>query len=103
MDVMKSLRQTGRTTRMLEAAIAYANEKGSCLVVAADANHARTLERSAAKIPGYSRAVRVLPMRSLELDPLTLCVFGSRDGVFIDHFAIESRYSTVLRRLHEFD
>lgn len=98
-----SLRQTGRTTRMLEEATRLA-EDGREVYVVADSQHEANRCRI---LLGRGSRVRALAWSD---ERVTWGSIGgairgaSRDAVVLfDHHAIEDRFAPVLEMLHRFD
>ena len=107
--------RTGRTTRMLQAAIAAAEEGKYVMVYAASRQHADELQRRAATMVGtepYATKIRTpgngeITFESaqdgrLSWDTMRPRVWRSIP-VFTDHWAIESHLAKALEELHRFD
>ncbi len=100
-----SKRQTGRTTRMLAAAMDAARAGRAVYVVGADANHARALldmcPPEARSLGVKFESARRLP----ELDMRTGEMRGAHPNclVFIDHYAVETRVAWALNEMTRFD
>ena len=117
---MTTLRGTGRTTRMLEMAIAEARKPQYVMVVAANQRDADRLKEQCAKMLGrkpsgpkvylaadgepYGGEITFDPVDG-EFDWKTLRVRGAYPTipVFVDHFAIEAEFGHILRELHRYD
>lgn len=105
-------RRTGRTTRMLRAAIA-AVEEGKAVqvyVVAAHLNHARQLEVQAlSTFPGHSESIKKIRFRTwatmekLDVGSLTMRGAGSEVKVLADHAAISNEFHGLLREYFAYD
>jgi len=99
-----ALRQTGRTTRMLEEAKALSTQGRAVYVVAANQHHAKQLACSLGK--EWNGQIKIETEGSLgNLDWETLTLRGAHPNcvVLIDHYAIESRFARVLEMLHRYD
>lgn len=105
---MKHLRGTGRTTRMVEAALSLSADGRAVYLVAATAEDAARIRRLVSdKADLRPHGIKVETWDSL--GPV-----NERDGfrprgmhpncvVLVDHHAIESRYGAVIEMLHRFD
>jgi len=122
MTTMESLRNTGRTTRMLEEAISIA-KSGGMVIVAAYTFHdcGRLYERCLELLDGGITQVRKQPASiALEFgegrinfssccselfDWRTLAFAGLHQDTkqFVDHAAIERKYAKAVEQLHRFD
>jgi len=105
-------RQTGRTTRMLEAAVKAASEGRAVYVIMADDAEVQRAKRILIRILSPRMVaidwkcplgISVEPMRNWE--PLTEMPRGAHPNcrLFVDHYAIERRHSALLDMLHEWD
>lgn len=104
---MKTKRQTGRTTRMLDAAMAAARDGRAVYVVAANADHARTLRAIAGACGGDNLGIKFEPIGNFrELDLRTGAArFAAHPNCafFIDHYAVETGLAWALREMTRFD
>jgi len=97
-------RQTGRTTRMLNAAAESAREGRRVFVIAADYDHASYLRNRAVDLDSGLGSIVVIPQNeSFDWDSFRPLGMRDGDGVFVDHLAVEQRYRHALRALHRFD
>lgn len=95
---------TGRTTRMLEEAVALSKEGRAVYVVAATMEHARMLHYMTVR--PVAMDIQFESAASLgNLDWHTLRLAGAHPNcaVLIDHFAIESEFAPMLEMLHRYD
>jgi hypothetical protein len=107
---------------MLKDAIAQAKNGGTCIVGAANSQHAKTLVEAVRKM--IRRTKRLPEFRGLSpvlgvgqgmitfctidqfnaFDPETMRVIGTEGMIlFIDHHAIETKYARLLEMLHRWD
>ncbi len=118
---MTTLKGTGRTTRMLEAAIASARKPQYVMVVAANQRDADRLKEQCAtmlnrKISGpkvylaadgepYGGEITFERVQDRDWDWRTMTFRGSYPTipVHVDHNAIEQEYGHILRELHRYD
>ncbi len=108
----KKYRGTGRTTRMLESAVAEATEGAYVFVAAANINHARllyswlvsrmhgqgtNLESAKVYFGAKGGSVTVIPIKDVDLQT-GKTRFGAHPDcqMFVDHFAIESEMGFAL-------
>lgn len=102
MRLMKLLRQTGRTQRMLAAA-EEAAKTNRAIVIVCDTN-SQTVEVTK-RFKEYSN-VQVFCYGGVQLtnyvNPVTLKAHD-KSCVFVDHGVIESRFPDFVRHLHEYD
>jgi len=103
-------RQTGRTTRMLTEAFKLAKEGKAVYVIAANHGHIFQMEEMADRLFGAGEAsalgVKFETSASLpSFDFRTMQLKGAHPScrVFVDHWAIESKYARMLNELHRFD
>lgn len=86
-EMSDKLRRTGRTTRMLNDAIAAVKEGKKVVVVAADYDHCKTLDQTA-----KTKGIRYISISSPYFDRKSMTIRGVKDAVyFVDHYAIETR------------
>ena len=117
---MDKNRHTGRTTRMLEQAIAKAHETGYVFVVADNENHAKQLRQLCSEITGRPISGPKIYLTDsagpgapqISIDPVeeawdweTMSVRGAYPNipVFVDHHAIETRFGHILDEYHRYD
>lgn len=96
---MKDLRQTGRTTRMIEDANNRARQGVKVCVVMAS-------QRDADRLRGKTHPnVRVIALPVDWIDWRTLMVAGEEfsETLLIDHRVIEQQFAKQLEMLHRFD
>jgi len=111
-NTMKKLRQTGRTTRMLESAIALSRMGKVVYVLCADCQQIRHLKG----MIGNDNNIRFdvfdltnVDMRTMKMRGSYPCDIGRRRAihddhiVLIDHYALEKFYGLILDTLHAFD
>jgi hypothetical protein len=105
MKFLDSLRRTGRTTNMLRAAIRYSDETGRpAFVVAFDMPHLKSLKTQASAMQIPKGGLSFVLHHAVDFDNGQWKVVGADpEQVFVDHHAIERRFSYVLGRLHEYD
>jgi hypothetical protein len=102
-------RGTGRTTRMLEEAIRLSSEGYEVCVITHSHSHANMLRimlEDLTKLDGHE--VRVMPAaqadeRDFDWVFMRFPWGSANQRVLVDHWAIESRYATMLEMLHQFD
>lgn len=98
------MNRTGRTTRMIEAAIAEAKNGKAVYVICAHAERAKLLRDECPHAD--SLGVKFETWESLSnLNPLYLTLEGAWPNVRVlaDHHAIETRYAAVLEMWQRFD
>ena len=99
---LESLRQTGRTTRMIEHARKL-NSQGRAVYILA----ANEMERNRIKdLVGKGTGIKVESTHlfpSWNWESLTLRAAHPNCVVLVDHFAIESKFSRILDMLHAYD
>ena len=112
-------RGTGKTTRMIEAAIADVVDGKNVIVLAGSLLHVDQLFRLAVKkserfsriIDQTGKSIR-FPLADLRFDtirqnefmPEEMIIRGYRTTITrVDHFAIESIYAKLLEELHRYD
>lgn len=104
---MKTKRQTGRTTRMLDAAMASARDGRAVYVVAANHDHARTLSAIIKARGGDNLGIKFEPIGNFrELDLRTgKAQFAAHPNCafFIDHYAVETAVAWALQEMTRFD
>lgn len=111
MNVLTAFRQTGRTTRMLQAAIEAARAGRAVYVVAADHNHVRyMLDMLQDLIQVDDRrllnSIKIeTPVQLGNFDYMTLGLRGAHPNckVFVDHFTLERLFPAIIQAFHEFD
>lgn len=98
---MEDKRNTGRTSRMLEEARRQVRKGRAVYVLCATLSHAQHL----ANDPD-NEFIKFETSQSLaNFDWSTMIMRGAHPNclVFVDHWAIESRYRAVLEMLHRWD
>lgn len=98
------MRRTGRTTRMIEAAIESARTGKAVYVICAYAEAAKKLRSECPH--AVSLGVKFETWESLgNLHPVYLTLQGAWPNVMVlaDHHAIETRYATILEMWQRFD
>lgn len=102
MKLLDTLRQTGRTTRMLEAAKLHAEKhQEDVYVIVSDSDYI-----SYSKNTNYTSKGLVFMRFSQSLDVLDLTTFKQRHPkikVFVDHEVIEHQLAHALKLMHQFD
>lgn len=96
-------RASGRSTRMLKEAIAEAKLKKTqspIFVIGHSQQHCRILEDMAAQIDPEvahdKKLIRFMSSEDPNFDFDSFRVLGSNSPVFVDHFAIASRYGHII-------
>lgn len=95
------MRQSGRTTRMLEDARRLSREGRAVYVIAANGQHAATLRGEL-----NDKSISVETVHTLgNFDWVTMSLRGAHPNccVLVDHYAIESRFSLMLEMLKRYD
>lgn len=103
--MMKNLRATGRTTRMLEDAINQAKNGRAVYVIAANTNQMRSLEILGGK-EARELGVKFETVGTLgNFDWHTMRIAGAHKNclVIVDHYAIEHEFASILEMLHRYD
>lgn len=117
---LQYLRHSGRTTRMLEAAINLASEGRAVYVMTASSQEKRRLEDFLDRILKESVRLResVGPAggrlgiqfettestgQGFDWEQMRLVGAHPNCAVLVDHYAIEKRYARILEMLHRFD
>ena len=117
---MEEHRGTGRTTRMMQAAIAEASKGRYVFVVMANVSQIQNQKdwvldefASVTKSVGGMKiyiadkggCIQFDTIYSRQFKPESLSFIGAHPKcqVFVDHYAIESRYAKLLSQLHRFD
>lgn len=106
-STMEALRNTGRTTRVIEDAIRLAREGRAVYVLGADYGHAKVLQRIIDKRAGKYHGIKCESPGGLgtQYNWDTGRLEGAHPNcvVLIDHHAIERRYAGVIEMLHRYD
>ena len=103
-DLLDRLRGTGRTTRMLEQARKLEAEGKAVYIIAANAEQAAHLRHLLRLDEGQTSIKVECPApRTFIWETLTLLGAWPNCVVLVDHYAIESRYTRLLRELHRYD
>jgi hypothetical protein len=100
----KSKRGTGRTTRMMEAAIEAASMGRAVYVIVDSKEQGYALTRQYPNT--LNLGIKFETFASLlNFDPVTMTLKGAHPHcvVFADHFAIEARYSKLMDELVRYD
>ena len=99
------MRQTGRTTRMLEEARRLDEEGRAVYVVCANRDQVERLRRRARDmaIPESVKFETDATLSNLDWGRLWLRGAHPNCVVLIDHYAIEERFGPVLEMLHRYD
>lgn len=110
------LRRTGRTQRMLMAALESVRDGGYAFVMCNDKQQSdNVLRRLATMTPGRIASTKFYPASGGQLSVETpesvrfdwdhLHVTGAHSScrVFVDHYAIEQRFGRLFRIMHEWD
>lgn len=103
---MRSLRATGRTTRMLEEAIRQDKQGRAVYVMAATHFQADWIKRKLLDMTkGKPGGIKVEHPRSMNFDWDRMLMPGAHANcvILVDHFAIEDRFSKIIDALHRFD
>lgn len=102
-----SMRRTGRTTRMLEDAMAMARNGRAVYVIGATKHHAdmlRGVAGPAADQLGIKfEAARESGLGNMDWETMSLQGAHPNCAVLVDHYAIESKFAAVLEMLHRYD
>lgn len=99
----EELRQTGRTTRLLESAKRIASEGRAVYVVASTQ---RMVQHMNEMLGATTMGIKIETEHSLgNLDWKTMTLRGAHPNVVVlaDHYAIESTFARMLEQLHRFD
>lgn len=110
----KSLRQTGRTTRMLIDAIAHwKHTKDVVVIVVASLEHLKHIKESLRYYAGFSFPKIIREFKFIHIKE---CIISEdfhvesyaligipRYKVFFDHYALERKYSRILHEVHKYD
>lgn len=99
----EELRQTGRTTRLLEEAKRLASDGRAVYVVASSQ---RMVEHMREMLGVPTMGIKIETEHSLgNLDWKTMTLRGAHPNVVVlaDHHAIESTFARMLDQLHRFD
>lgn len=110
----KSLRQTGRTTRMLIDAIGHwKNTNDVVVIVVASYLHSKHIKESLRYYSGFSypkiiREFRFVYFRDCfitdDFHVESFALIGTpKYKVFFDHYALECKYSRILHEIHKYD
>lgn len=102
-DGLGRLRQTGRTTRMLEHAKKLSSEGRAVYVVA---DNQREVQRLTIELGEGKHGIKVETPESLgNLDWKTMTLRGAHPNcvVLCDHHTIEDRFGAIVRMLHAYD
>lgn len=103
MNIMNNFRQTGRTTRMLNAAAKLAEDPKNTVIVIFVNQNERSMWSSQ---PQYSKLNMVtLDQIKDKINPLTLEPISknSNEEFFIDHAVIEVKFAKHVSYLHNYD
>jgi hypothetical protein len=94
-------RNTGRTTRMLEAAKALDVQGRAVYVVVAP----QTMGLAREKLAGTQVKIETMTSFSRGFDLQTMTLHGAhpRCVVLVDHYVIESRYPKMVEEMHRYD
>lgn len=98
-----TLRKTGRTSRMLNAAIAEAKAGRAVYVVASDIQHAQVLANYIeAACPEMLSGIKIETPEALGFSWDTLTVRGSHPNCLflVDHYTITRRFDRILALFH---
>lgn len=99
-----SPRRIGRTSRMIQHAKTLAEEGRAVYIVTANAHHRQTLEHAIGIPNKYGIKVETSEsLGNLDWQRCQLVRAHPNCVVLIDHYAIESRYKTLLSMLHAYD
>lgn len=107
MNYLDSLRQTGRTTRMVNAAIKAA-QAGRAVYIVAATDHERKYIECIIERLGFDRyrlGIKVEHPAPHNLEWKIMKLRGAHPNceVFVDHHAIEVQFRQVLNELHRYD
>ena len=102
--LLKQLRQTGRTTRMLEEAKIML-EQGHKVVIVAAHHTERDMINGMARQMGLPEGYKVELAPKLNIDWLNLTLVDAppKTQLLIDHAVIEVRYAKLVEALHRYD
>lgn len=90
-------RQTGRTTRMIEAAIKYAENGGHPYIVFHNFSMLHRFKHL------NEKGIRLITERDPGIDWVNFKVNYSEEKVFFDHFALECRFKSILDKVYEYN
>jgi hypothetical protein len=105
-DIFTAGRQTGRTSRMIDAAVEQAENGHHCYVVCASQREVVRLNQAiASRECSHPERVHVIPAHNARIDWNDLRVYGASFGeqTYFDHYALENRYGSVLREWSRFN
>lgn len=97
---MSQKRSSGRTTRMMQDALAAALSGKSVIVLFDNAPAAQNYQIFHNIL---NLDIRVESANSMNINWETLKINGFEGDVFIDHFAIETRFKFLLKELSRYD
>lgn len=103
--IQEGLRRTGRTTRMIAAAIAAATDGKKVTIMAADQRQREAFLRDNRE-QFQQLGIKVETTQSVQnIDWAAMRLIGADpDGMLCaDHHAIEQRFSKLLEELHRYD
>lgn len=103
------MKATGRTTRLLEEAVALAKQGKAVYVVAADTHHIVNMEAMLCMMVGGDPTplgIKFETPHSLgNFDWMSMKLQYSHPNcrVLVDHFTIEATFAAMFRELHKYD
>lgn len=98
---MKTLEKTGRTTRMMEEALAAKATGREVIVIVKDEAQRQHIEGNF-----DTAGLRVEPINAhphFDWRRLTIPGAGEKFAFFVDHYVIEEKFAAMLEMLHRFD
>lgn len=107
--VLKHLRRTGRTRRMLAAAVKAAKEGYAVYVMTLNESHAKEILRILnfrGDFRGGTYNIKIETPESMKnYDFYTGRLLGAHPNckVFVDHWVIEQKFLNIIQTLHAFD
>jgi hypothetical protein len=105
MKYLETLRNTGRTTRMLQRAIALDKQGRAVYIVASNDRHAKALNEQLAGLD-TENTIKVETANSLanfDWETMSLKRAHPNCVVLVDHWAIQQRFEVMLQELHRYD
>lgn len=106
MNLLTDLRRTGRTTRMIKNAGSAALDGHAVYIICATARDIPHFERLVVDLGYDGLGIKVgSPSDLSNFDWETMTLRGAHPNckVFVDHYAIEIRFSRMLAELHRYD
>src|SRR5690554_3869400 len=106
---MKSLRGTGRTTRMVQDAVEQARNGRAVYIICADPYHKQEIDHIVNNFILSKTEKSNIKLETPEsvgnfsFETMSLRGAHSNCRVFVDHYTIERRFRLMLEELHRYD